>query len=82
MQTHTEYSRSGALDNQSCKRTWNTPVRERWNAPIHHCLKAIDAHVDLYLKTGDKWHMEQANFLRSYLNQLKTWIHQEERRLK
>ena len=70
------------MDIQPSKRTWNTPVRERWNAPIHHCLKAIDCHVDLYLKTGDMWHMKQANFLRSYLHELKTWIHQEEGCLK
>lgn len=70
------------MDNQACRRTWNTPTRERWNAPIHYCLKAIDAHIDLYFRTGDKWHLEQADFLRSYLHQLKTWIHQEENRLK
>ena len=67
---------------QPSNRTWNTPVRDRWNAPIHHCLKAIDCHVDLYLGTGDEWHMKQAAFLRKYLHDLKTWIHQEEGRLK
>lgn len=70
------------MDIQPSKRTWNTPVRERWNAPIHQCLKAIDGHVELYLKTGDRWHLEQADFLRSYLHRLKTWIHQEENDLK
>jgi predicted NAD/FAD-binding protein len=70
------------MDNLNPKRTWNTPIRERWNAPIHHLLKAIDNHVDLYLKTGDHWHVEQADFLRTYLHQLKTWIHQEENFLK
>jgi hypothetical protein len=70
------------MDTQPLKRTWDTPIRERWNAPIHHCLKAIDGHVDLYLKTGDRWHIEQANFLRSYVGRLKTWIHEEEDCLK
>jgi hypothetical protein len=60
------------------RRTWNTPVREDWNAPIHHCLKAIDIHVSLYLKTRDEWHLEKAEFLRMYLHELKTWIHKEE----
>jgi hypothetical protein len=59
-------------------REWNTPVREHWNAPIHNILKAIDNHTQLYFKTGDKWHVEQANFLRSYVSDLKTWIHKEE----
>jgi hypothetical protein len=66
--------------NQS-RRTWNTPVRERWNAPIHQCLKAVDAHVDLYLKTGDEWHLQKADALRLYLTELKTWIHSEESKL-
>jgi predicted NAD/FAD-binding protein len=58
-----------------CKRTWNTPHRERWNAPIHHLLKAIDNHTDLYLKTGDKWHTEKAAQLRAYVAELKTYLH-------
>jgi hypothetical protein len=66
------------MDIQPSKRTWNTPVREHWNAPIHHCLKAIDLHISLYLKTGDKWHAQKAEFLRDYLHELKTWIHSEE----
>lgn len=70
------------MDIQPCRRTWNTPIRERWNAPIHHCLKAIDSHIDLYLRTGNKWHLQQAEVLRCYLRQLKDWIHSEEDRLK
>jgi hypothetical protein len=62
------------------RRTWNTPVRERWNAPIHQCLKAIDAHVELYLESGDEWHIEKAEQLRLYLHELKTWIHAKEGR--
>ena len=59
-------------------REWNTPNREPWNAPIHNILKAIDNHTQMYLKTGDAWHAEQANFLRCYVTDLKTWIHNQE----
>jgi hypothetical protein len=61
------------------RRTWDTPVRESWNAPIHHCLKAIDNHVYLYFKTHDEWHLKKAEDLRLYLHELKTWIHKNER---
>lgn len=60
------------------RRTFNTPVREPWNAPIHQMLKAIDNHTREYLKTGDHWHKEKADMLRTYLHELKTWIHKEE----
>jgi hypothetical protein len=60
------------------RRTFDTPVRSRWNAPIHNCLKAVDAHTELYLLHGDPWHLERAAMLRDYLHQLKTWIHAEE----
>jgi hypothetical protein len=60
-------------------REWNTPIREPWNGPIHNLLKAIDNHTRLYFQTGDKWHLEQADFLRGYVADLKTWIHDEER---
>jgi len=69
------------MEPQASRRTWNTPVRERWNAPIHQCLKAVDAHIELYLQTGDIWHLEKAEFLRLYLHELKTWIHAEESKL-
>jgi hypothetical protein len=59
-------------------RTFNTLHREKWNAPIHQILKAIDNHTRLWMETGDFWHEEQANILRQYLHDLKTWIHQEE----
>ena len=59
-------------------REWNTPKRERWNAPIHQILKAIDNHTLLWMETGDSWHEEKANVLRNYLHELKTWIHQQE----
>ena len=60
------------------RRTFNTPIREPWNAPIYQMLKAIDNHTREYLKTGDHWHKEKADMLRTYLHELKTWIHKEE----
>ena len=60
------------------RRTWNTPVREPWNPVIHSLLKAIDTHTNLYLKTLDPWHIQQAQVLRDYVNTLKTWIHAAE----
>lgn len=62
------------------RRTFNTPIREPWNAPIHNCLKAIDNHMSVYFQTGERWHLEKAEFLRQYLHELKSWIHAEERR--
>lgn len=63
-------------------REWDTPVREIWNTPIRQMLKAIDNHVKLYLETGDTWHLAQAEVLRRYVSNLKTWIHAEEVRRK
>jgi hypothetical protein len=60
------------------KRTWNTSVRSPWNARIFHILKSIDAHNELYFRTLDDWHLEQASYLRHYLNSLKTWIKDQE----
>jgi predicted NAD/FAD-binding protein len=62
-------------------REWNTPIRDPWNAPIHQILKAIDNHTREYLKTKDSWHLEKAENLREYLNELKTWIHKNEGKL-
>jgi hypothetical protein len=62
-------------------RTFNTPIRDPWNAPIHQILKAIDSHTQEYFKTQDTWHLEKADMLRQYLHELKTWIHKEEGRL-
>jgi hypothetical protein len=61
-------------------REWNTPTREPWNTPIHYILKAIDNHIHEHFNTGDMWHLEKAEELRSYLHELKTWIHQREGR--
>jgi hypothetical protein len=59
-------------------REFNTIYREKWNAPIHQILKAIDNHTQEYLKSGDKWHLEKADMLRQYLHELKTRIHKNE----
>lgn len=59
-------------------RTWNTPIREPWNPIIKHCLKAIDLHVGLYLKTQDPRHRDQAELLRGYVSELKEWIQEVE----
>ena len=60
-------------------RDFNTPQREDWNGPIHKILKAVDNHTNLYIKTGDIWHEEQAEYLRQYVHRLKKWIHHQER---
>ena len=59
-------------------RTFNTPIRDQWNAPIHNILKAIDNHNSEYFRTGDTWHLEQANILRAYVTNLKDWIKNNE----
>jgi hypothetical protein len=61
------------------RREWDTPVREPWNPVIHHLLKAIDLHTREYLKTGDRWHAENANALRKYVAELKDRIQAAER---
>ncbi len=61
-------------------RTFNTNHREPWNAPIHQILKAIDNHNREYFETGNSWHLEKADMLRTYLKELKTWIHKKENR--
>ena len=60
------------------RRTFDTPIRERWNASIHHTLRAIDNHTALYLVTGLPWHEEKAKQLRQYVHELKTYILQQE----
>jgi hypothetical protein len=32
------------------------------------------------MRTGDVWHLEKAEFLRSYVRELKMWIHKCEKR--
>jgi hypothetical protein len=60
------------------RRTFDTPTRARWNAPIHNILKAIDYHTELFLSHRDPWHLEKANELRHYLHELKAYIHLQE----
>lgn len=60
------------------KRNWNTPTREPWNRRIYYIIKAIDHHNDLYFYSLDSWHLEQSEYLRNYLNSLKTWIKNQE----
>jgi hypothetical protein len=60
------------------RRTFNTAARARWNAPIHQCLKAIDAHTELFLLHRSLWHGQKAEILRQYVAELKEWIHEEE----
>jgi hypothetical protein len=43
-------------------------------------LKTIDLHVEMYLKTGNPFHLKMADSLRCYVLQLKGWIHSEESR--
>ena len=59
-------------------REWNTPIREPWNPIIKKCLDAVDEHNQQHLKTGDEWHLSQAEILRKYVKDLKVWIHKEE----
>lgn len=60
------------------KRTFNTEVRKDWNDKIANLLKAIDLHNELYFKTYDLFHKEQAEYLRKYVRELKDWIIKEE----
>jgi hypothetical protein len=41
-------------------------------------LKAIDNHTELFLLHGDPWHADKADELRTYVRELKAWIHEEE----
>ena len=59
-------------------REWNTPIREPWNPVIKKCLDAVDEHMRQHLKTGDDWHLSQAEILRKYVKDLKVWIHKQE----
>mgnify|MGYP006266235631 CR=1 FL=1 len=59
-------------------RTWDTNVRKPWNRRIYYLLKAIDHHNELYFKTLNIWHLEQADYLRKYVYSLKDWILEEE----
>jgi hypothetical protein len=45
---------------------------------IKACLDAVDRHTELLLQTGESHHAEQADLLRQYVRNLKTWIHETE----
>jgi hypothetical protein len=49
---------------------------------IQQCLKGVDEHVRQYIRTGNVWHLEKAAFLRTYVKELKVWIHKMEGREK
>lgn len=55
-------------------REWDNDIRHPWNPKIHNILKTIDLHIELYLKSGDTFHLTQAEILRKYVYDLKTWI--------
>lgn len=60
-------------------RTFDTPQREKWNKVIHHCIKAIDNHNNMYFQTGNPWHLEKAKMFRQYVVELKEMIKRKER---
>jgi hypothetical protein len=60
------------------RRTWNTPVREKWNEVIRCCLKGVDNHNEMYFQTLDGWHLAKAEELRKYVIELKTKIIEDE----
>lgn len=59
-------------------RDWTTEIRDPWCPRVAQLLKTIDLHTDFYVKTGDTFHQEQAEYLRSYVYRLKDWIKKEE----
>lgn len=59
-------------------RTYNTKVREPWNPKIKTILDAIDLHIKLHLETGEVFHINQAEILRNYVYNLKSWIESQE----
>jgi len=60
------------------RRTFNTDVRQHWNEKIANILKAIDLHNEIYFRTYNSFHKEQAETLRQYVRELKDWIISEE----
>lgn len=60
-------------------RTYNTEIRKPWNPVIKKCLDAIDEHVRQNIESGDKFHIKQAEILRKYVSELKTWIYTQEK---
>lgn len=60
-------------------REWSNNTRDPWNDKIHTTIKAIDQHTKLYLESGDEFHNKQSKILRNYVNELKSWIHKQEK---
>lgn len=60
------------------KQRFNSPARVEWNEKISSILKTIDLHNDLYFKTKNCFHLEQAEYLRKYIHNLKNWIFTQE----
>ena len=59
-------------------REWDNPIRKPWNPKIKSILDTIDIHTQMHLESGDNFHWTQAEVLRKYLLELKTWIHSQE----
>lgn len=59
-------------------REWDNPIRKPWNPKIKSILDTIDIHTQMHLESGDNFHWAQAEILRKYLLELKTWIHSQE----
>lgn len=59
-------------------REWGTEIRNPWCPKIAQILKTIDLHSEFYIKTGDVFHKEQAEYLRNYVYSLKNWIKDNE----
>lgn len=60
-------------------REWDNDTRYLWNPKIHSLLKTIDLHTELHLETGNEYHWRQAEILRKYVSDLKTWINSQEK---
>jgi len=60
-------------------RTYNTKIREPWNPKIKTILDTIDLHITLHLETGEAFHVHQAEILRNYVYNLKSWIEIQEK---
>jgi hypothetical protein len=59
-------------------REWDSPIRNPWNPKIKSILDTIDIHTQMHLESGDNFHWLQAEILRKYILELKSWIHSQE----
>ena len=60
-------------------REWDNDTRYPWNPKIHSILKTIDLHTKIHLESGDDFHWQQAEILRKYISDLKTWLQLQEK---